>query len=205
VGKAVLELVDGRLFDNHVAIQFARSIYDFGHPSFWPLVWETRYAALRSATRSGEPLLLTTMCFAFPDDLDYVEQYEQAIGAGAEILPVFLTCAMAELETRISSPDRTATGKIDSIAMLRQYLREAPMTAIPRPNCLTIDTTDTPPAHAARAIVEHFHLADLPPSPSRMAEAQYRYAIEEIERSQLASVAGRSDIPLDGGKSRSVT
>jgi hypothetical protein len=192
VGKAILELVEGRLFDNHVAIQFARSIYDFGHPSFWPLVWEARYAALRSATKAGEPLLMTTMCFAYPDDIGYVEQYERAIGAEAEILPVFLNCTMDELERRVTSPDRSAMGKIDSTAMLRQYLREAAMTPIPRPNCVTIDTTDTPPAHVARAIVEHFRLADLPASPFRMAEAQYRYAIEEIEKRET----GRQKFPI---------
>jgi hypothetical protein len=206
VGKAILELVDGRLFDNHVAIQFARSIYDFGHPSFWPLVWETRYAALRSAAQAGESLLVTTMCFAFPDDLGYVERYEKEIGGDSEILPVFLNCTTKELERRISSPERTTKGKIDSVPMLRQYLREAAMTPIPRPNCVTIESTNTSPIDAARAIVDHFQLHDLPPSPFRTMEAQYRYAVEEIEKSTLAAATTGSDISTSlGGMSRSAT
>lgn len=36
--KALLSRVDGRLFDNHAAIDIARSVFDFGAAGFWELV-----------------------------------------------------------------------------------------------------------------------------------------------------------------------
>lgn len=51
VAKALLHLVPGRLFDNHAAIDVARTVFDFGTPGFWELVQGDR-AAL-SARRNG--------------------------------------------------------------------------------------------------------------------------------------------------------
>ena len=35
VAKALLGMVPGRLFDNHVAIDLALTIFDFDAPGFW--------------------------------------------------------------------------------------------------------------------------------------------------------------------------
>ena len=48
VAKALLRQVPGRLFDNHAAIDLARTIFDFGAPGFWELVRSLRYAALEA-------------------------------------------------------------------------------------------------------------------------------------------------------------
>ena len=181
VAKAVLKLVNGRLFDNHVAINFARSIYDFGHPGFWPLVFEVRYAALESAARMGEPLLVTTLSYVDPDDRGYLERYEAAMGPGAEILPVFLHCPEQELEKRIGSSDRAARGKLTSIDMLRNFIRRKPAAPIPRPGCMTIDTSVTAPEATARQIVDRFELHSLPESPFAFLEREYRRKAEETD------------------------
>ena len=38
VARALLRLVPGRLMENHAAIDFARTLFDFGAPGFWELV-----------------------------------------------------------------------------------------------------------------------------------------------------------------------
>ena len=49
VAKALLQTVQGRLFDNHAAIDLARTIFEFGAPGFWELVHSVRYAAFDTA------------------------------------------------------------------------------------------------------------------------------------------------------------
>jgi len=42
VARAPLQLVPGRLFDNHAAIDLARTLFEFGAPGFWELVHTVR-------------------------------------------------------------------------------------------------------------------------------------------------------------------
>ncbi len=56
VAKALLSMVSGRLFDNHAAIDLARTVFDFGAPGFWELVHSVRCA---SATLSQTTLRST--------------------------------------------------------------------------------------------------------------------------------------------------
>jgi hypothetical protein len=44
--RALLNRVDGRLFDNHAAIDVARTVFDVGEPGFWELVQAVRMSVL---------------------------------------------------------------------------------------------------------------------------------------------------------------
>lgn len=91
VAKALLNVVPGRLLDNHAAIDFARTIFEFGAPGFWELVHQIRLAALEAAAQHGVPLVVITFCYSDPTDLPQFEEFERLVlGAGGELLPVFL-------------------------------------------------------------------------------------------------------------------
>jgi hypothetical protein len=62
VAKALLRMVSGRLFDNHAAIDLARTVFDFGAPGFWELVHSVRYSAIDAAAEHGVSLVVTTFC-----------------------------------------------------------------------------------------------------------------------------------------------
>jgi hypothetical protein len=50
--RALLNRVSGRLFDNHAAIDLARTVFDFGAPGFWELVHDAtlfRHRTFREA------------------------------------------------------------------------------------------------------------------------------------------------------------
>src|ERR1700733_3205565 len=74
VAKALLQAVPGRLFDNHAAIDLARTLFDFGAPGFWELVHNVRCAAFDAAAEHGVSLVVTTFCYAEPEDRP---QYEK--------------------------------------------------------------------------------------------------------------------------------
>jgi chloramphenicol 3-O-phosphotransferase len=159
VAKALLELVPGRLFDNHAAIDLARTMFDFGASGFWELVHTIRYAALDAAAEHGVAFVVTTFCYAEPDDLPQFEKFEEVMRRhGGELLPVFLHCSREEAARRVGNPDRVERRKMTSEEGLNQYLDAYNFTAVPRAGCLTLDTGARPAEAAAQDIIGHFGL-----------------------------------------------
>jgi len=79
VAKSLLRMVPGRLFDNHAAIDLARTLFEFGAPGFWELVHQVRSAALDTAAANGVALVVTTFCYVEPDGLPLFETFEQIL------------------------------------------------------------------------------------------------------------------------------
>ena len=159
VAKAILDQVQGRLFDNHAAIDLARTVFDFGAPGFWELVHTARLTVMQAASRGGVRLLVTTVCYSEPEDRAAFEQFESIVeGAGGGVLPVFLSCSREEALRRVGNPDRKARRKISSAAGLDGFLEQWTLVPVARANCLHVDTTSVAPDETARAIISHFGL-----------------------------------------------
>lgn len=159
VAKALLRIVPGRLMDNHAAIDLALTVFDFGAPGFWELVLEVRESAYGAAAKQHVPLLVTTFCCAEPEDRANFARTEEIVQRhGGELLPVFLHCSREEALRRVGNPDRVARRKIASGEHLMRDLDRYNLTAVPRPDCLRLDTTIDPADATARKIVQHFGL-----------------------------------------------
>ena len=159
VAKALLRIVPGRLMDNHAAIDLALTVFDFGAPGFWELVHDVRRSALNAAAEHGVPLLVTTFCYADPEDREQFRQFEEIMQRhGAKLLPVFLHCSREEAVRRVGNPDRAERRKITSGEYLIRELDRYDLTAVPRPDCLKLDTSVHPADATARKIVQHFGL-----------------------------------------------
>ena len=160
VAEAVVHLTGGRLFDNHAAVDFARTVLDFDGPGFWDLVHASRMLALEKAAQHGARLVVLTSCYSHPEDLPLVEDFERVLARhGGLLLPVFLSCSRQTLEERVGSADRVARRKVASREGLERCLSRWNLVPVPRANCLAIDTDTATPADAARTIVSHFDLA----------------------------------------------
>jgi hypothetical protein len=165
VAKALLGTVPGRLFDNHAAIDLARTIFDFGAPGFWELVHTARYAVLDAAAAQSVPLVVTTFCYVEPDDRAQFEKFDEIVRRhGGELLPVFLHCSREEAARRVGNPDRVERRKIISAAHLMKDLDTYEFTAVPHADCLALDTGTRPAEATAREIIGHFGLGAAPKS-----------------------------------------
>jgi hypothetical protein len=163
VAKALLRMVPGQLSDNHAAIDLALTVFDFGAPGFWELVQTVRCAAFDAAAAHGVALVVTTFCYAEPDDLPQFTEFETIMRRhGGELLPVFLHCSREEAARRVGNPDRVARGKIASAATLMKDLDTYKFTAVPRADCLALDTGTRPAEATARDIIGHFGLNAAP-------------------------------------------
>lgn len=159
VAEAIVHLTNGRLFENHAAMDFARTVLDFDAPGFWELVHSARTVALEKAAAHHVRLVVQTSCYSHPEDLALLEDFERVLAPhGGLSLPVFLSCSRKVLEARVGAPDRAQRRKVTSKEGLDRCLSRWNLVPVPRANCFTVDTEATPAAEAAAAIVAHFGL-----------------------------------------------
>jgi hypothetical protein len=159
VAKALLRIVPGRLMDNHAAIDLALTVFEFGAPGFWELVHDVRCSAIDAAAEHDAPLLVTTFCYAEPEDREQFRQIEAIVQRhSAKLLPVFLHCSREEVLRRVGNPDRVERRKISSGEHLIRELDRYDLTAVPRPDCLRLDTSINPADVTAQQVVRHFGL-----------------------------------------------
>jgi hypothetical protein len=160
VAKALLRAVSGRLFDNHAAIDLARTVFDFGAPGFWELVDVVRLSALDAAAAHGVALVAATYCYSEPEDFALFEQFEGILKRqGGELFPVFLYCSDEEAARRVGNVDRAERKKIASIEALNNFRALWHIAPVPRNNCLALDTEVRLPDATAHEIIRHFSLA----------------------------------------------
>jgi hypothetical protein len=143
----------------HSAIDLARPVFDFGAPGFWELVHAARLSVFEAAAARDVPLVVTTYCYAEPDDRLAFEQIADIVeGRGGEVLPVFLRCSNDEIARRLGNADRSSRGKITSQRGLDEFLRRFQMCPLPRRDCLEIDTGTDSAERIGRQIIRHFSL-----------------------------------------------
>jgi hypothetical protein len=158
--RALLNRVNGRLFDNHAAIDVARTVFDFGAPGFWELVQSVRMSVLDAAAERSLPLLVMTFVYVDPHDLATFEQFETIVQRhGGELLPVFLQCSTEEIVRRIGNADRVARRKMASEQSVRDFVARHQICAVPRAGCLVLDSAASDAEENARCIIRRFDLA----------------------------------------------
>jgi hypothetical protein len=159
VAKALLRTAAGRLFDNHAAIDLARTMFEFGAPGFWELVHSVRCSTLDAAAAHGVSLVVTTFCYAEPDDRPQYEELEEIMQRhGGELLPVFLHCSRKEAARRVGNPDRVERRKMTSAESLIRELDSYRFSPVPRADCLKLDTEVRSAETTAGEIIGHFGL-----------------------------------------------
>jgi chloramphenicol 3-O-phosphotransferase len=159
VAKALLDIVPGRLLDNHAAIDFALAMFAFGAPGFWELVHQVRLAALEEGARHGVSLAVMTFCYSDPIDLPYFEDFENLmLHARGELLPAYLHCADDEIARRIGNADRVRRRKTSSMAALEEFRTQYNDAPVPREGCLKLDSAARSAEETAREIARHFAL-----------------------------------------------
>src|SRR5919112_4990933 len=73
VAKELARLTGYKLFDNHVSIRCAQSVFDFGTKPFWRIVGAVRDAVFEEAAANGVSLV-TTFVYSHPEDMPHFER-----------------------------------------------------------------------------------------------------------------------------------
>jgi hypothetical protein len=148
-----------RLFDNHVSIACAESVFDFGTKPFGKVVNVIRTTVFEEAARAGVSLVFTFV-YATPEDTPFVERVHELVESnGGRVLLVRLFCERGELERRLPHPERARVGKMASLDTLREVeSRYDIFSPVPSRESLELDNTDLAPDEVARLVIRHYHL-----------------------------------------------
>ena len=104
-------------------------------------------------------LLVTTFCYAAPDDRPLYDDFETIMQRRyGELLPVFLHCSPEEAARRVGNPDRVERRKLTSAEILMRDFDTYDFAPVPRADCLKLDTGVRPADATAREIISHFGL-----------------------------------------------
>lgn len=160
IAKALEAQIGARIFHNHLTIDVAKAIFDFDTPAFWELVYSLRLQCISLTAQQPEGVVIYTSCYSHPHNLPFLEQIEHAVqAAGSELLPVYLQCDIATLETRVANESRVQMDKLQSVEGLHHALTQWNHIAIPRDTCLTISTVGKSPIDCAGELIA-FHRLD---------------------------------------------
>ena len=159
VARSLARAAGYRLFDNHVSIRCAESVFDFGTKPFWKIVGGVRDMVFEEAAANGVSLVFTFV-YAHPQDAPHVERmcgYFEAQGGRALLVRLF--CEREELERRVTRPGRAEAGKLASLDTLREVMsRHDLFSPVPGRESFEVDNTGLAPDEVARLVIDHYHL-----------------------------------------------
>ena len=154
VAQELSNLAGLKTFHNHLAVDLALSLFEFGSQPFVELREKVWLAAFAQAVEADLAGLIFTFAFDRSVRSSFIEKTKEIVeSAGGEVLFVELTCSVPELERRIAQPSRQRFGKIGSVELFRE-LNEGGMFVDPGipAERLTVDTTALFPTDAAKLI-----------------------------------------------------
>ena len=154
IAREVAALTGWRLFHNHLTVNLALAVYDFGTPGFIALREQIWLLVFRRALADRLPGLIFTFN---PEDTvpqSFIDTlFDEVAAAGGEVIPVELTAPEAEIERRMGNDSRVQLGKLTNLAVYRQ-LRAAGHFSSPiiPPSRLRFDTSQHSPTTIATEI-----------------------------------------------------
>jgi hypothetical protein len=163
VARELARLTGWRLFHNHLAVDFALALHDFGTPGFVALrekLWRDGFAAAVSAGLPG-------LIFTFNPENSVSQTFIDGLVRDFSAPPhawfgIALTAPESELEHRLAAPDRHTKRKLVDLDLYRR-LRAAGTfdTPVLPPPQLRVETGELAPAEAAAQIRDALVAASL--------------------------------------------
>ncbi len=167
IANELSQMINARVFHNHLTLDVAKSVLDFGAAGFWNLVRDLRIVSLQSYFAHGAGYVVTTWCYEDPEDLELYLAYKKIVNsAGGRLLPVYLKCDAVSLESRVGALHRQEMEKLTDVNRLREILAQKNYAAIPDELCMEVNSASTAANENARIIVSHFKLASTALAPT---------------------------------------
>jgi chloramphenicol 3-O-phosphotransferase len=158
VARALADGWDVRILDNHLSVDPALRLFDFGTPAFGDLVLRLRVVLLRAAARAGLDVVSTFVYAHLIDDEHLAALVAASHDAGADVTLVQLTPSTEELERRVQAATRSGTMKITDPGVLRRMMVTFDLRTPASGGDLVIDNTSLDAATVASVIADHVGL-----------------------------------------------
>ena len=159
VATELVKLTGFKLFDNHVSIDFVKSVFEFGTRRYWKLIEKYRLSMFNETAKHGINTIFTFVYDKASDD-PFVKKTIQTISReGGSVCFVRLFCDEEELARRVKGKGRREAGKVSTKRLLVSVLKRHGLgSEILFQTGLRIDTTRIPPKKSAMMIARHYKL-----------------------------------------------
>lgn len=159
IAQGLYESWDVLNFHNHLTIDVAKALFEFGTPEFWDLTHRMRRLALGAKASDAEASVVFTNCYSSPhDDANVLALEEVVVGGGGDFRPVYLQCDVEELRRRVVDPSRASMRKLHTTEGLEDFLDRWNCVPLARPNCVTVSTDGKGVADCVEEIAQRLSL-----------------------------------------------
>ena len=162
IAKEIARLTGFTLFHAHLTSDLVEAIFPRGTPSFRTLVWDLRYAMFAAAAQAHLDGLIFTMVYGRNREPFIARCVEVVEPFGGEVCFVHVYCQAETLRQRVVREDRKQYGKITSVELLNDTLRnwepQALFEAGTLWDSLSLNTDVLRPVEAAQQVIAHYRL-----------------------------------------------
>lgn len=153
IGTILSKRIQIPLYHNHLAVDLARTLFDFGTPPFTKLREDIWLASFSAAAEAKQPFIFTFNPEATVDP-PLIDRLQHIIeNVGGQIHYVALQCNDDEVLNRLDNASRAKFGKLLDTNLYQEIKRQGGFDFPPLPKpFITIDTEKMTPQQAAQAI-----------------------------------------------------
>lgn len=170
VGREIMRRTGYSFFFNHVTVPAARAIFPKRHApqyeeAYHDLLKDLRIAGIKAAVKSDLDTIFTLAYSGSVDDAFVRHIITIVTKKGGQVDFIQLQAPNETLYERVTDPNRTLLGKVDSQDRLKDLLSNRDLHAsMPLDNVLKIDTTLSSPEESAATIIRAFGLDQVTPA-----------------------------------------
>ena len=162
IAKEIARLTGFKLFHAHLTVDLVAAIFPRGTPSYRELLWDIRYAVFAAAAQANIDGLIFTMVYRRNQEQFIAQCVEVVEPCGGEVCFVHVHCHAETLRERVVRDDRKKHGKITSVELLNETLRnwepQSPFEAVTLWESLSLNTDVLSPVEAAQQVIAHYSL-----------------------------------------------
>ncbi len=160
IARALAAKTGFSVFHNHISIDVAKTLYEYGQPEYDEIVWGVRALVFESAAKNDIPGLIFTWAYTHPECQGYRERLHAIMDKyDVPVFYVHVACEQQELERRVVTKERRLAGKISSVEALQKQQRRKNCQVIAGSDSFEIDNTHLAATAAADLINVHFCLS----------------------------------------------
>jgi shikimate kinase len=162
IAKEIARLTEFKVFHAHLTVDLVASIFPRGTPAYLQLVWDIRFAVFAEAARAHIDGLIFTTVYGRDREPFITRCVEVVESFGGEVCFVHLYCHAETLRQRVVREDRKQYGKITSVELLNETLRDREPQSLFEAatlwESLSLNTDVLRPVEAAQQVIAHYRL-----------------------------------------------
>lgn len=159
VGSRLADEIGIPLFHNHLTVDLASTLFEFGSPGFVELREQTWLTSFEIAAHEKRSFVFTFQPEATVREEFLPEVVQSVEGRGGRVLFIELTCSDEIAEGRVANESRAAFGKLRDADFYRQLRESGAFDFAPMPAAsATVDTGSLSPEKAVISILEQLEL-----------------------------------------------